>query len=409
MFIRLICVVFVSCLAAISFGVAGSGAAADDFSRRELNALTSERDAAEAALRALETAETDAEMDVFELEQRLLEASMESQRREAQATAAEGELVSLKTRKTLTERTLLQGEIVIDDLLAALAISGRHRPPAWITHVDDANLAIRSAILMGYAAPQMKAETNRLASELEELQTLEQSITMEISRLEAAEANLALRRAEIVQMTAVKRNAFEDVRSNTSSMRERVTQLGQEADSVRDLLSALEDRAPSAPGVKPFLQLAAASPNNAGRRSMARPSRRGQLDPNLTSLIGELNQPAVGRQVRKWGDRMPGGSTAQGLAFATRAQAQVTAPVTGQVEFAGPFRTYGQLLIISTSDEYHVLLSGMSNAYVSVGQIVVQGEPVARMPNRATPEPELYMEVRYEGEPMDPERWMRRS
>ena len=113
--------------------------------------------------------------------------------------------------------------------------------------------------------------------------------------------------------------------------------------------------------------------------------------------------------VRAWGDRMPGGESSESVAFATRSGAQVSAPVSGTVEFSGPFRSYGQLLILSTSDGYHVLLWGMSSSYVSVGQSVRQGEPVARMTERARGEPELNMEVRKAGKPMDPAKWMKRG
>ena len=106
---------------------------------------------------------------------------------------------------------------------------------------------------------------------------------------------------------------------------------------------------------------------------------------------------------------MPGGTVSEGLTYVTRSQAQIVAPVSGKVEFSGPFRTYGQLLIISTSDGYHVLLSGMARAYVDVGQSVVQGEPVARMTQRVEPAPELYMEVRRSGKPVDPATLMERS
>ncbi|MBR9834604.1 MAG: peptidoglycan DD-metalloendopeptidase family protein, partial [Alphaproteobacteria bacterium] len=176
------------------------------------------------------------------------------------------------------------------------------------------------------------------------------------------------------------------------------------------LLAALEADAPGAPGMKPRLQYASLSPNAGGVRSDAPSGRAARPDRSVSAtMLGGLDRPATGRLVRGWGEKMPGGSTSEGLAIATRAQAQVSAPVDGRIEFAGPFRTYGQLLIISTSDGYHVLLSGMAESYVGVGQSVKRGEPVARMTNRVNPEPELYMEVRQDGKPMDPARWMKGS
>ncbi|MDJ0921430.1 MAG: peptidoglycan DD-metalloendopeptidase family protein [Henriciella sp.] len=384
-------------------------AANGDVSRDDLEKLEAERDAALEALQALETASGETASDLEGLERKLIAAAMESQRREEQATASELKLVSLRARQSSAKRDLVENETALDSLMASLAVSGRHRPPALVTNPGDANAAIRAAILMGYTTPQVKDQTHALAEEITDLRKLEQQVLREVARLEAAEAALSLKKAEILQMTATKRAAFEDVNGDLSVLRDRVTLLGREADTIRGLLAALEANAPAAPAIKPNLQFAAASPN-AGIRSDAprTPVPRQATTPGR-ALIGGLLQPAAGRLVRKWGDTMPGGSKSEGLAFATRAEAQVTAPVDGKVEFSGPFRTYGQLLILSTSDDYHVLLSGMSDTYVEVGQTVKRGEPVARMTQRVMPEPELYMEVRKQGKPMNPANWMTRG
>jgi septal ring factor EnvC (AmiA/AmiB activator) len=142
----------------------------------------------------------------------------------------------------------------------------------------------------------------------------------------------------------------------------------------------------------------------------SRPTIRANLPrATVSQPLGVLAVPASGRVVRAWGDKMPGGAKSESVTFATRSGAQVSAPISGTVEFAGPFRSYGQLLILSTSDGYHVLLWGMSSNYVSVGQSVKQGEPIARMADRASGEPELFMEVRKGGEPMNPAKWMKRG
>ncbi|MEM9939443.1 MAG: peptidoglycan DD-metalloendopeptidase family protein [Pseudomonadota bacterium] len=380
-----------------------------DVSRDDLAKLETERDAAVEALQALETASGETASDLENLERKLIAAAMESQRREEQATASELKLVSLRARQSAAKRELVDGESTLDSLMASLAVSGRHRPPALVSNPSDANAAIRAAILMGYTTPQVQNQTDALSEEITGLRKLEQQVVREVARLEAAEAALNLKRAEIVQMTASKRAAFADVNGDLSALRDRVTLLGREAETIRGLLAALEANAPSAPAMKPKLQFVAASPTPGIRSDAPRtPIPRQAISPGR-ALLGGLLQPTAGRMVRSWGDKMPGGSKSEGLAFATRAEAQVAAPVDGKVEFSGPFRTYGQLLIISTSDDYHVLLSGMANTYVDVGQTVKRGEPVAHMTNRVMPEPELYMEVRKDGKPMNPANWMKRS
>lgn len=373
-----------------------------DVSRAELEALEAERQDALQQLAALEQAGSLVAGDLETLERDLISAAMETQRREEQAMSAELKLVSLRTRLGAARTDLVQGEDALEDLMASLAVSGRHRPPALLTQPQNANQAIRAAILMGEVAPQVKEKTSTLTTEITKLRRLERQVLREQKVLAAADAALALKQEEITQMTAAKRSAFEDVNADAVSLRQRAESLGEKASSIRELIAALEAAAPAAPRLKPRLAFADQNP--------ARKTRRSALPrPTVSQPLGVLALPATGRMVRAWGDNMPGGAKSESVGFATRSGAQVSAPISGTVEFSGPFRSYGQLLILSTSDGYHVLLWGMSSSYVSVGQSVQQGEPVAKMAERANGEPELYMEVRRGGKPMDPANWMKRG
>lgn len=376
--------------------------AQSDVSRAELDALEAEREDALKQLAALEQAGSLVANDLETLERDLISAAMETQRREEQATSAELKLVSLRTRLGTARTDLVQGEDALEDLMASLAVSGRHRPPALLTQPQNANQAIRAAILMGEVAPQVKDKTSTLTSEITKLRRLERQVLREQKVLAAADAALALKQEEITQMTAAKRSSFEDVNADAASLRQRAESLGEKASSIRELIAALEAAAPAAPRLKPRLNFAEKPPTRtASRPALPRPT--------VSQPLGVLAVPATGRMVRAWGDNMPGGAKSESVGFATRSGAQVSAPISGTVEFSGPFRSYGQLLILSTSDGYHVLLWGMSSSYVSVGQSVQQGEPVAKMAERASGEPELYMEVRRGGKPMDPANWMKRG
>jgi len=390
-------------LACVSFGaVALPAVGQSDVSRAELEALEAERQDALRQLEAIEQAGSIVDNDLEALERDLIAAAMESQRREEQATSAELKLVSLRSRLNTARSDLVEGEDTLEDLMASLALSGRHRPPALLTQPQDANQAIRAAILMGEVAPQVKEKTTLLSGEITKLRRLERQVLREQKVLAAADAALALKQEEITQMTTAKRSAYEDVNADAALLRQRAETLGTKANSIRELIAALEAAAPGAPRLKPRLTYAEQpTPRSSARASLPRPT--------VSQPLGVLATPATGRLVRAWGDRMPGGAKSESVAFATRSGAQVSAPISGTVEFSGPFRSYGQLLILSTSDGYHVLLWGMSSSYVSVGQSVQQGEPVAKMADRASGEPELYMEVRKGGEPMNPAKWMKRG
>ena len=122
----------------------------------------------------------------------------------------------------------------------------------------------------------------------------------------------------------------------------------------------------------------------------------------------------TGRFSRRFGDKDGNGGVMQGDMVATQSGAIVTAPSDGSVLYAGPFRSYGQLLILNAGDGYHVVLAGMSRISVVSGQSVLAGEPIGAMGEArvasASAEignaaPELYVEFRKDGKPVDPSPW----
>jgi septal ring factor EnvC (AmiA/AmiB activator) len=118
---------------------------------------------------------------------------------------------------------------------------------------------------------------------------------------------------------------------------------------------------------------------------------------------------------RRFGANDGNGSVMQGDMVATQSGAIVTAPVDGEILYAGPFRSYGQLLILDAGGGYHVVLAGMNRLTVASGQSVLAGEPIGAMGEArvastsatqdAKATPELYVEFRKDGKPVDPTPW----
>mgnify|MGYP003342628027 CR=1 FL=1 len=90
------------------------------------------------------------------------------------------------------------------------------------------------------------------------------------------------------------------------------------------------------------------------------------------------------------------------MVLKTRPLAHLITPFDGVVLFAGPFKNYGQLLIVDHGDEYMTVLAGMSQIDVAVGQELLAGEPIAQMGQNYT---DLYLELRHQGQAIDPVPW----
>ena len=123
--------------------------------------------------------------------------------------------------------------------------------------------------------------------------------------------------------------------------------------------------------------------------------------------------------VREFGGPDGVGGTSRGISISTRPRAVVASPADGWVAFAGPFRSFGRLLIINAGGGYYLLLAGMDQINVEVGQFVLAGEPVATMGDTSslsagnggveTGGPVLYVEFRKDGGSIDPSPWWAKS
>ncbi|MEO0882030.1 MAG: peptidoglycan DD-metalloendopeptidase family protein [Pseudomonadota bacterium] len=404
---------FARCLA-IPLAVLVMAAGPDSFTREELVALEQEKREAENALAAMEAAESEAETDIADLNRRLIAAAAESRRREEQATVAERKLIDLDVRRRTATEDLFADETNLAELLAALASAERSQPPALVVAPGMANKSIRSAILMGHAAPELSTRAAALSEEIDMLNRLERDIRRERARLDAAEATLALKQAEIAKLAAAKRAQFEDVTADADRLRLRARTLADQADGLRELLAALEADAPSLPGNKPALRprYAAIAGGTRGAITDVTPRSSGprlsELQPLGPSTLGAMLKPVSGLIAEGFGDRRRTGGKSEGVTIVTRQSAQVVAPVDGVIEFADVFRSYGHMLILRTSDDYRVIMTGLGDTYGTRGLTVAAGEPVGQMSARTNPPPELYLELRKDDRSEDPAKWLER-
>jgi septal ring factor EnvC (AmiA/AmiB activator) len=155
----------------------------------------------------------------------------------------------------------------------------------------------------------------------------------------------------------------------------------------------------------------------ASRPAFAALNDPGRMAPAIAFAAsrGVVPIPVNGVKIRDFGTSDGLGGTERGISIATRPGAQVTSPCDGWVVYAGPFRSYGQLLILNAGGGYHVVLAGMDRISVGIGQFVLTGEPVAVMGSGTaqvaaassigTSQPVLYVEFRKDGTPVDSGPW----
>ena len=147
-----------------------------------------------------------------------------------------------------------------------------------------------------------------------------------------------------------------------------------------------------------------------GRPAAPPPTAPGGLfTQSILARKGQLPAPVIGRVVQGFGRRDGRGQITKGVAIRSRAGAPVVAPFDGRVLYAGPFRSYGLILIIDHGQGYHTLLAGLGRLHMAVGQTVLAGEPIgvmARDNELSADRLDLYLELRHDGTPIDPLPWL---
>lgn len=333
----------------------------------------------------------------------LIQAAKTERKLSQDAAAIESRIAGLRLQEQDLRLSLRERRGELAEVLGALQRMGLNPPPAILVRPEDALASVRSAILLGAVVPEMRAETEILAGDLEELTRLTASIASERERLLATVADQAAEKERLALLLAEKAKLRGRSEQLLEAERQRAGELAERAGNLKELIESLE------------AQVAAA--RAAEERAAGEVPEENRLAPPLpfASLKGKLTLPAAGHLGRRFGEADGAGGKLFGDIVTTQSGAIVTAPADGVVLYAGPFRSYGQLLILNAGDGYHIVLAGMGRISVSLGQSVLAGEPIGTMGEARlasavsigseTTAPELYVEFRKDGKPVDPAPW----
>jgi septal ring factor EnvC (AmiA/AmiB activator) len=335
---------------------------------------------------------------------------------EKRLTTNEARIKPLQDQERALRGSLEERRAVIAEVLAALQRIGRRPPPAVMVNPEDALQSVRTAILLGAVLPEMREKARVLSRDLTELVRIRDEIATEKTRLTADLGKLADERQRLGIFIEERKKKQTETDKALESERQTAIALSRQVDSLKDLITRLEQGISAAAKAARNAARLAEEPKPGERPDLAAFKDPGRLEPAVAfaSLRGHLQMPSNGVKTRDFGAADGLGGTEKGISVTTRPGAQVTAPCDGWVVYAGPFRSYGQLLILNAGGGYHVLLAGMDRISAELGQFVLTGEPVGVMGSSAqmaatvpiaSSQSVLYIEFRKDGTPVDPGPW----
>src|SRR5476651_533655 len=354
--------------------------------------------------------------DHSKLNQQLIDIAAQVRGVETRTGDAEARLRPLDTREQQIRGSLDSRRSEIVEVLAALQRAGRRSPPALLVRPDDALQSLRAAMLLGSVVPALRARAEKLAADLGELVALRKTIATERDQLAADRDNFRTDQTRLAALIDERQRKQSSIEKDMEAEGARALTLSRQVDSLQGLIAKMEQNLKSAAKAAATASLQGAPAALNGKPNLGALKDPARMSPAIAfaSAKGLFAMPVNGVKIRDFGGSDGAGGVEKGISLATRAGAQVTTPCDGWVVYAGPFRSYGQLLILNAGGGYHVLIAGMERISVNIGQFILTGEPVATMGTKSqvasilaanASQPVLYVEFRKDGTPIDPGPW----
>jgi septal ring factor EnvC (AmiA/AmiB activator) len=301
------------------------------------------------------------------------------------------------------EADFAQRRVQLGRMVAELGRLGRQPVEAALVLPASPMDSARTAKLLGTLTPALRDQANALSVQLVALQVARASVDAQHKAVAQAAERLAADREALDSVIERRARIYAELEIAQRGSAARLERLTRDAQDIRELIERLNaDRLAAEAREQEAAQSAAREAQLAGRAPPP-PERPGRP---FSEAGAAVSPPARGRVVLSFGQPGEGGQPHRGLTIETRSGAQIVAPYDGQIAFAGPFRTYGLILIIEHSEGYHTLLAGLGRIDGAVGQRVTTGEPVGTAGSPEAGSPSIYVELRRNGQPINPLPWL---
>ena len=260
---------------------------------------------------------------------------------------------------------------------------GRRPPPAVLVRPEDMLEAVRASIMLGAVLPELRVEAEILATDLAELVRLKEAIATDRGPSAGSWSALDREQERLSALMEARQSRIAEVERTLGAERGKAAELARQAGTLKELIDRMEAEIAGAQRAAEEARKAAEAQEREARERFAQAAFRdpARLAPKIpfAEARGLLPRPVSGDMALEFGASDGYGGTTRGISITTRPKAAVVSPADGWVAFAGPFRSYGRLLIINAGGGYYLLLAGMDQINVDVGQFVLAGEPVATM------------------------------
>lgn len=326
----------------------------------------------------------DAEKDISKTKSNMVELSAKIRKNETSMQHLEGRVAELTQQENELKTKLESDHGSMATTILGLERMRRVPPELLIVRPGAPLETAQTALLLQNLLPTLHHRAEGLSKDIQSLHDVQEKLGQEQKFLLDAQKSLDQQTQELNVLVAAREKEFKTANAEYKSSVARAEGYAAEAQSLSELVSRIEQE------------------NRAAART---PDPLVKLKPSKAFKgRGKGIWPVSGRTVATFGEFDDLGAEVKGMKIAAAPKSIVVTPVEGIVKYAGPFRNYGQLVIVEHGGGYHSLIAGMTKANVTIGQSLKAGEPLGYMPSSSSQDGPLtlYYELRRDGEAVDP-------
>ncbi len=258
---------------------------------------------------------------------------------------------------------------------------------------------IRSAMMLRVSVPFFEENAKQIRDYFAELNLKKSKVEKQIAEISKQKKSMQNEHSRMKKLALAKASLKSKVEKKSEQARKNMNRLAEQARDLKELLQKIEKERLQRIEKRKLEEKQSADLIKSKQDSIT------NIASGFARAKGSVPVAARGNIVSQYGDQQNKGVSSKGLTLATRSGAQVISPFDGVVAFAGPFRSYGNMIIIEHDGGYLSLMSGLGSIDTETGQMLLAGEPIGRMPEGE--EAKLYVEIRKNNQPINPAAWFK--
>lgn len=337
--------------------------------------------------------------DLKSTKSNLVDLAAKMNENENKLIALEYEIDKKKKQQLTIEVRLEEDKGAISNLILAMERIKRVPPQALLAKPGSPLKTAQSAMLLESMLPSIYERAGQLKTDHDDLARLIQDLEEKEAQVFATSKDLHDQQEKLSVLMKTRQSLYAQTSKDYNRQTAEIKIISAQAKTLKDLMTRIEKKQEQARAyeLKKAKELKQAKAQEASFVQKALPKVP-------MPKAGEAQLPAAGLIKTRFGSTDEYEAQSEGITIQSRPNATVVAPMGGIVEYVGPFRNYGNIILIKHTDNYMSLIARLGQIDMAVGQAVAPGEPIGKTVknNNDAGHTTLYYELRHKGNPVNP-------